>query len=408
MAYYYCCENPSSSRRFFLTWATIMFVAAATMIFATLKDENRAHKATQWRRSLKQQGVEKNRRKFVSYTSSEWEFMWLKNADKWTEANVICDILWGAHREFVHEFLDAVCTSRYHAPHNQWCLIDDEYHPLWYNTANRETFQLTWENPLPPDARVDQPAPVIPRAGSLDHILSKFVFLDEETGETYVEHIEPLVSHLRFPLAKCIGPLPDLPQYEHYATTFRGFILPPPRNRKDRAVYFDAGASSWDKGSGGPSLQYFFNLWKRHGIEFDDIYAFDTMTVRDDFYAHIPLYFSGKTHYQQAVLASLPKHHSEEHPFLPTFIKEKVSALQDYVLLKLDIDSATIEEETILNILEDPDTYIDEIAWEHHIRGNYLMQEWGQPDLLPDMTLRQSMEFFLLLRQRGIRAHSWI
>ena len=35
----------------------------------------------------------------------------------------------------------------------------------------------------------------------LEHVFSKFVFYGEETQEQYTEYIEPLVSHLRFPLA---------------------------------------------------------------------------------------------------------------------------------------------------------------------------------------------------------------
>lgn len=54
-------------------------------------------------------------------------------------------------------------------------------------------------------------------------------------------------------------------------------------------------------------------------------------------------------------------------------------------------------------------TSIDEIAWEQHIRYNDLMRpECGPPALLPAITLRESYECFLRMRQRGIRAHSWI
>ena len=40
------------------------------------------------------------------------------------------------------------------------------------------------------------------------------------------------------------------------------------------------------------------------------------------------------------------------------------------------------------------------------VSGNYLMAgPWGS---VSDTTLRESYQFFLTLRQKGIRAHSWI
>ena len=47
----------------------------------------------------------------------------------------------------------------------------------------------------------------------------------------------------------------------------------PPERYIPKAYYFDAGASSWNSGAGGPSLSYFTEVWKRHGIDFDHIEA---------------------------------------------------------------------------------------------------------------------------------------
>ena len=81
----------------------------------------------------------------------------------------------------------------------------------------------------------------------------------------------------------------------------------------------------------------------------------------------------------------------------------------DYVLFKLDIDSPMVESGNIHYILNQSFSIIDELFWEHHIRYNDLMRpEWGPPALLPAITLRESYDLFLRLRQKGIRAHSWI
>jgi hypothetical protein len=333
--------------------------------------------------------------------------MWLQNADKWGKEKKICEVLLGQHKSYLHDFLNATCTSRYAPPHSNWCVIDDDLHPLWYNSAKRDSFQLSWENPLPDQIRPGRPNPVIPELGRWDHVLSKFVFLDEETGEKYIEYIEPLVSHLRFPLAKCLEPQPNKDIYRHYYTGFRGYIIPPPSIRNNRAIYFDAGTTSTASGAGGPSFLYFDDVWRRHGVEFTNIYAFERDTTELDFFDKVSPLIAIRTKYQQAEIASSPNEHSKERPFIPMFIKEH-SEPGDYVLLKLDVDLTVAEDESILYLLDQVTNYVDELAWEHHIRGNYLLQEWGPPEQRADISIRESMEFFLLMRQRGIRAHSWI
>lgn len=177
--------------------------------------------------------------------------------------------------------------------------------------------------------------------------------------------------------------------------------------RQDRRLYFDAGASDWNNGSGGPSLKYFVNVWQRSDIKFDEIYAFEMTTEATKFYETVPQEYKLIANYQQCAVSSQPQDHSKEHPFLPYLIKEKAKD-DDYVLFKLDIDSPHVENGNIDFILQDEDTHIDELVWEHHVAGNYLMTEWGDPKLLDQVSLRGSYDYFLKMRQKGIRAHSWV
>ena len=129
-----------------------------------------------------------SRRKFIKYESSHWEKLWLEFGDQWSNAKQICGVLLNDQPQFVHDFINATCTSRYLPPNDNWCIIDDEYRPLFYNSANRDTFQLTWEAPLPRDAKISKPQPVVPTKQQ-EHIFSKFTFLDEVTGEEYVRTV---------------------------------------------------------------------------------------------------------------------------------------------------------------------------------------------------------------------------
>ena len=152
------------------------------------------------------------RRKFVSYQSSKWEQMWLDNIGKLEQNFGICEHLIANETDYIHDFLTASCTSRFPTPYDEWCVIDDTYLPLYYNlSSNRKIpFDATMikfirppEIPKQVERSLDKA--VIP-SSKYSHIFSQFTFLDELTNETFVEYIEPLVSHLRFPLAVCVRP----------------------------------------------------------------------------------------------------------------------------------------------------------------------------------------------------------
>lgn len=346
-----------------------------------------------------------NTRKFISYQSSDWELMWLDNVEQWSQSDNLCKVLLNEQASIVHDFLNMTCTSRMPEPHSSWCIINDDFHGLWYNSDDRSDFYLSWNRPPSiPDTIPVPPANMVRPGPEHAHVASRFVFYDQVNQQHYVEYIEPLVSNLRFPIAKCVQPFPGTADVKALNAWFRGWIVPPPLVRgADRMLYFDAGASSWDKEDHGPSLKYFASIWGRHGVPFDSLIVFDENTPSEQFYPSVPVEFQPKTHFKQCSLAKSPQENSDDHPFLPTFIHEN-TRVNDYVLLKLDMKNKPEVEEAIIQfILAQDDTHVDEILWEHHIRDN--MWEQGSSSSL---SLRESYEYFIQLRHKGIRAHSWV
>eukprot|EP00548_Thalassiothrix_antarctica_P018692 CAMPEP_0194194686 /NCGR_PEP_ID=MMETSP0154-20130528/75721_1 /TAXON_ID=1049557 /ORGANISM="Thalassiothrix antarctica, Strain L6-D1" /LENGTH=704 /DNA_ID=CAMNT_0038919137 /DNA_START=62 /DNA_END=2176 /DNA_ORIENTATION=- len=344
------------------------------------------------------------RRKFVGYQSSEWEMAWLNNIEKWGKQQTICQVLMREHKSYIHDFLEVLCTSRLEpGPYGSWCVIDDGELQLWFNEGNHEALEIYWQRPkvIPFDLPVPPPQAVVPPPGKYDHVLSKMTFMDEQTGEKYEEYIEPLVSHLRFPLSKCM-PVDD-EQFYFHDTIFKGFIIPPPPViRGDRAIFYDAGSPDWIKGP-----RYFLNTWLRHGIKFDDVFSYDERTTPEEYYSTIPLEIQPQIHYKQCTIASDEADNFPDHPFLPSVIIEGTTE-NDYVMFKLDIDRPGIENGIISAILSDGyPPVIDELFWEHHIAQNYLMFEHWKTTATPDTTFRESYDIFLRLRQKGIRAHAW-
>jgi hypothetical protein len=349
---------------------------------------------------------EKNRRKFISYSSSEWELFWLDNVDKLENSQSICEVLLNDQQRFLHDYLKLLCSSRLQPPYSNWCIIDDGSIKLWYNSDNLKDLEITFQRPtdIPEDIHIS-PSEVITPGLSDSHIASKFVFYDEVKNEHYVEYIEPLVSHLRFPLSKCIVPPDGNEDHKYYDTAFKGWLIPPPPVlRGDRAILIETGSRPWNVDDS--NLKFFTKYWKRSGVIFDEIYAFGSKDTSLDFYRALPMELHNITHYRQCTISSKAEDGTKDHPFLPVFIDVNTGT-NDYVLFVLDVTSPELELRNIEFILNDPKTRVKELVWEHHISGNYLMKDHWK-DEVSSSSLRLSYEYFLRMRQKGIRAHSWV
>jgi hypothetical protein len=80
---------------------------------------------------------------------------------------------------------------------------------------------------------------------------------------------------------------------------------------------------------------------------------------------------------------------------------------EDFVVLKLDIDTPWLEEKIINEILSRPEdaALIDELFFEFHVIVDDLRVR--RPHERDRDTPRHALEVMTKLRQRGIRAHFW-
>ena len=98
------------------------------------------------------------------------------------------------------------------------------------------------------------------------------------------------------------------------------------------------------------------------------------------------------------------------HSHTPIFTSTLKAKTSDYVLFKLDIDSKEVEAAIVDYLLSDTNDdldYIDEFLWEHHV-DNYLMSTSWLQTMDMSKSIADSYEYFLRLRQRGVRAYSWV
>lgn len=165
----------------------------------------------------------RNTRKFLRYESSPWEQLWIDHVDKWSKERKICNIMFNDHIDFFRTFLKLMCSAYLPPPLERWCILDDAaLYPVYYDTSSGtapgdSSNELRWQ-PQPPDGLSMQQLQQLQfrirpvelekkhSLNEIDRIFSKLTFFDEKTGEEYTEYIEPLMSHLRFPTAKCWKP----------------------------------------------------------------------------------------------------------------------------------------------------------------------------------------------------------
>lgn len=223
-----------------------------------------------------------------------------------------------------------------------------------------------------------------------DSLWSYFEFPDGKR-----EYIEPLVSHLRHPLARCL-----------FGDTFlvdRSYVLPG-NPGSSKTLLFDAGASHWSQGAGGPSLSYFTTVWKRYGFNWARIEAWEGGTTVAKFKITVPLEWRSKIHFHQEWISTSPA----KQPFVPDVIQD-IASKEDYAVFKLDIDSKAVETAIVDYLLAHPEAleYIDEFVWEQHVDNYIMAPNWKKTQ---DMTksIADSYEYFLKLRKLGVRAHSWV
>ena len=89
----------------------------------------------------------------------------------------------------MHDFLNLTCSMRYLPPHDDWCIIDDEFVPMFYNGGKRDGYEFGWTKDIVPDGAVLDATkkPVVPDEDH-EHIVSKFTFHDEVDDEEYVRY----------------------------------------------------------------------------------------------------------------------------------------------------------------------------------------------------------------------------
>ena len=178
------------------------------------------------------------------------------------------------------------------------------------------------------------------------------------------------------------------------------------KSSSSSAIFFDLGASLYNKGVGGASTKWFVDEYRARGIPFDRIYAWEATPHTDaEIYGAMPEAVVDRiAYYNVPVDATVGAKHN------PWRTLRAVATPSDFVLVKIDIDNSTVEEALIAELLEDRAlaSLVDELYFEHHVLRTPMWGYGWRFLTKTKHTLVDSYDFFGMLRELGIRAHSWV
>lgn len=244
-----------------------------------------------------------------------------------------------------------------------------------------------------------------------ESVFSRFVEKYNCNGriETVTTWIEPLSHGLRHPNALCErGAM--LTDRDYLLLPFKKETLHPHRRCSGRlcqSIFIDLGASTWTQGSGGPSQSWFHDAYKKHGILFDRMLLWEARpTPPTDIFKDLPKHVWHSYQY-----FNMPASADESDPSSPLNILKTIAQVDDFVVLKLDIDTPHVESRIVTSILNDKvlQSLIDEFYYEYHVDFQPMNLIWYSNVKAPTAdTLQDAYALFYRFREIGIRAHSWI
>lgn len=238
------------------------------------------------------------------------------------------------------------------------------------------------------------------------------------------QYIDPLVGLLRDPLTICnytnipsnlqtdgeialqskrfflLGPSAPYHNFRLRESSIPPWLLKP----NSQKILFDIGSSYFNGVENGTSLstfgmRWFYEYFRSISLKLDHIVAFEvTQNIPKKYWQQIPDDILGSLSFINVGVDTTGK-------FNPWNILKSTAKIDDYVIIKLDIDRPILENNLINQILNDTtiSCLIDEMFFEMHVTIKEMVPYW----MYPPGELKDVYQLFTKLRNLGIRMHSW-
>jgi hypothetical protein len=220
------------------------------------------------------------------------------------------------------------------------------------------------------------------------------------TRAGYVEPLLPPMRHPDFCLARGVSALMDLNYLVHDFETMCRRLT-----RTSRTVLIDMGASLDFHTSGAhivsPAL-YISEVYHKFGFPFDHIYAYEMTQVNASrVQTQLPDGLRAAWHWINA-----PVNPDPDSIFNPFKTLLENYGEEDLVVVKIDIDGGP-EMPFLTQILNDArlSNMIDHLYFENHVHLGELAGNWGSG---MKGTIKDTLDLFRSMRDKGVAAHYWV
>ena len=145
------------------------------------------------------------------------------------------------------------------------------------------------------------------------------------------------------------------------------------------------------------------DLYEKMGFHFDHIYGFE-VTPKDAnsvYTRKLPTKYVPSYHWINVGVSK-----EKENKLNPLHSIVKTFDEDDFIVVKIDIDTPSIEVPLVHQLLEDDvlPKLIDQFYFEHHLHMGDMAGDWLRT---MSGTIKESLQIFTKLREKGIAAHYW-
>ncbi|CAJ1941852.1 unnamed protein product [Cylindrotheca closterium] len=238
---------------------------------------------------------------------------------------------------------------------------------------------------------------------SMDDLLKGSFQVDTVLSKTREGFVEPLLPPLRHPrFCEAVDDVYKSKYVMKLDYLIHDFgAMCRQLSTSSKTVFIDLGASLDIHPEENPSLQL-LELYQKFGIKFDHYYAFEaTVIPPDQVYQKVPKKILPSFHwFNVPVEVNETSNQNPWNAVLSQYTED------DLVVVKLDIDTASVEIPLVDQLVEEKNVRIvDQFYFEHHVRMKHMLKFWR---ITARGTLQHSLDLFTKLRKAGIAAHSWV